>query len=197
MFEIFKTLRKLGTNVTSESFIKFEAPECSFYSNYCTNSSIEGGPITSIIDDNISTAWATTQNEDPTKQYVIMEFIQQPVYIHTLYFYSLCGPPMELIIQGSNDHNSWETIGIRDQPIPINAITAIPCFERKFYKYFKLNQTKNTGTNANKTFRFHIHQIEIYGLLGNMFRETSQQKMYILNSCMFFIMITMGSYKYY
>ena len=131
MFEIFKSFREFGFDVTSKSFINIVAPLEAVGSNYCMNSSIVGSSINALIDGNESTAWATNQKNNPTQQYVIMEFVKRPIYIDTLYFDSLCGPPEQLFIHGSDDNESWETIGIREQPIPENSTTPIHCFKKK------------------------------------------------------------------
>ena len=94
MFEIFKSFREFGFDVTSKSFINIVAPLETVGPNYCSNSSIVGSSINALIDGNESTAWATYQRDDPTQQYIVLEFLQQPIYVNTFYFYSLCSPPM-------------------------------------------------------------------------------------------------------
>ena len=191
MLEIFKTFRDFGFQVANDKFIKFYSPEPDLTIDYCKNESIVGVQADALIDGNESTAWATNQKNDPTQQYVIMEFVKRPIYIDTLYFDSLCGPPVQLFIHGSDDNESWETIGIREQPIPENSTTPIHCFKKKYYKYIKLNQTQNTYT-SDENYRFHIHHIEIYGTFGDIFQITCQQKTHIPRSLLFSILITLG-----
>ena len=94
----------------------------------------------------------------------MIQFVYAPVYIHTLYFYSLCAPPKDLKIEGSNDKKNWEVVQQYNNQIAIESITAIPCYKRKLFKYIKLSQTISQANN----YRFHIHHIEIYGTIGKL-----------------------------
>ena len=173
MFNIFETYRSFGFDVTQESFIKFEAPNPSIGSNFCEHTNINGVGATALIDGNKNTAWATDNKDDPQQQYVIMEFVQKPVYIKTFYFHSLCSPPKKLIIEGSNDqNNNWETVCEYNEPIKPDGITPIQCFKRKYFKYIKLYQT----INVDNLYRLHIHHIEIYGTFERIQLSTCHQK---------------------
>ena len=192
MINIFQTYRDFGFPVTSESFIKFESPAHNKDAAYCGNKSIYGSPPTALVDGNESTAYATLNTNDPSQQYIIMQFVQKPVYVNTLYFHSLCWPPSQLFIEGSNDHETWETIGVRNQEIPDNSVTPIHCFRRKHYTYIRLNQTRNTYQNAQKSYRLHIYHIDIYGTFGDLPRITCKYNVLLPKLFMFTIMLGVG-----
>ena len=164
MFNIFEHFRGVGLNVFNESLVKIESPDPTLPNDlFCEHNGIAGTAATALIDGNNHTAYANLDISEPN-QWVVIQFVYTPVYIHTLYFYSLCGPPKDLKIEGSNDNKKWEIIRHYNIPIADDSMTPIPCYKRKLFKYIKLSQTINQANN----YRFHIHHIEIYGTIGKL-----------------------------
>ena len=180
MFKIFETYRSYGFPVTSDSFIKLHSAAHFNGSRFCGNETINGAPNTAIINGNNSTAWANEETSSPDNQYVFMEFVHKPVYVNTFYFHSLCDPPEQLTIAGSDDQQTWEVIGTHDYPIDNYSVTAIPCFQRKFYKYIKVNQS----VNILNVSRLHIYNIDIYGTFEQEFQTCKHKKSFI-HFCLF------------
>ena len=160
MLQIFETLRLSNINFSDESFVRLEAPSPVLTNNFCVQQ-IKGSLPIAIIDGNNTNAYA---NEVRSKenQWILFEFINTFVYVHSLIFHSLCHPPQALLIQGSIDKQNWVTIGSRNSPIPNYTVSTIPCFKKKSFKYIKISQ--NVNTNGEN--RIHVEEIDIFGDLG-------------------------------
>ena len=164
MHNIFESFRNFGLLDQYESFFKFSAIEGLRGNYYCENH-VVGLDLPCVIDGNASTAYAeNVENNYEHEQKMVIQFLHSPVYINTLYYSTLCAPPKDLLIQGSNDNINWEVIANHNAPLQRNSKNVIKCYKKKHFSYIKLSQTKN----VDNFYRMHLVELEIYGTFGDI-----------------------------
>ena len=102
MLNIFEHLRSLNVNLTDESIIKFETEEVHVSSKYC-GKNITGGNPYYVVDGRNDTAWANEVSTDENSQYFIFNFLERKVSIQRYTISTLCNPPLQLYVEGSNN----------------------------------------------------------------------------------------------
>ena len=167
MHKIFEAFRNFGLLDQQENFFKFTAYEHLVTSGFCNhlNPPIIGKAVSCIIDGNKSTAYAeNVENDFAHEQQITIQFLHSPIFVNTLFYTTLCGPPKDLLIQGSNDNKSWETLAKQDSPLKSNSENAIQCHKKKHFSFIKMSQTMNSADY----YRMHIQELEIYGTFGDI-----------------------------
>ena len=142
MHKIFESFRNNGNFNQHENFFKFTAFEPASTSSFCYKN-IDGKPPSCIIDGNTSTAYAeNSDNSFQHEQQITVQFLYSPVYVHTLYYTALCGPPKDFLVEGSNDNKTWVTLAKQDSPLKEYSINAIKCHVKKTFSFIKMSQSK-------------------------------------------------------
>ena len=161
MFYFFDRFRQLGNDPYDTSLIRFYTPTPHSTNMYCMGN-YNGIDATALIDGKNETAYANNEYV-PEQQYAIIEFVKAPIYINRFYFHTLCNPPKDVTLEGSNDNQNWETIQVYNSPLPPYNVTTIPCNKLKLFKFIKISQSI---TADDQYYRIHIHHIEIFGSVG-------------------------------
>ena len=163
MLNIFQHLRSLKVNLTDESIIKFEAEEAFISSSYCGRN-IRGAHPYYVVDGQDDTAWANDLIDTIQRQYFIFNFLQRKVSIQRYSISTLCNPPLQLYVEGSNDKNSQWTI-LSHVPTALGEFStySFSVQNRNHYQYIRFRQTRSNTSN-----RFIIHNIELYGTFGSL-----------------------------
>ena len=188
MLNIFRHLRELKVDLTDETLFEFEAAK-HFTDVFCYNSSITGGPASVIADGNESTAWTTQAIHDPNVQNVTIDFKTRRVAIRNYTLETLCNPPIDLLIEGSNDKSYWSTLSKVSKPHESNALNTFYVKNRKSFRYIRISQTDSTAYDK----RLIIYNFEIYGTFGNLLVQTPQTMIRLPSSllcCYFFFYLT-------
>ena len=181
MHYIFKSFRELGLNHTNQSLIKFHGDDPLIGNGYCFSNNVRGSPLSSIIDGNNLTAYASYPDNKDVQE-ITVEFVLRPVYIKTLYYTSICGSPANLLIEGSNDNVNYIPIGRRNEPFKDQVTNQIDCFKKKHFKFIKMSQTQNKDGNK----RIHIQHLEILGTFDQIPNVTCRKLHF---HCSFLIMM--------
>ena len=165
---IFANFRKKNIDVSKNNLFQISSPDNGCTGTRYCNYYINSRPPYSIVDGNYSTAWASLEQNSQNNKYLDFAFFQHKVNIHAIAIQTLCGPPPEIKIQGSNNNGeTWEEVCHHNIRLPENDTTEILCLSSKYFSLFRLSQIGMSIRGNNlRTYRFHVHNIEMYGLLS-------------------------------
>ena len=181
MYNIFESFRNSGQFDQLENYFKFISPEPLICPYYCTLKNVYGSSVTSIIDGNKSTAYANLEFIQ-SFQYITIQFLKQPVYVHTLFITTLCYPPNDFLVEGSNDNKNWLVLARQDSPLKEYSINIIKCHVKKTFTFIRISQSKN----SLHEYRFLIYELEIYGSVGEVPCFTNRIKLFKRTLSLFF-----------
>ena len=158
MHNIFEEYRKQGYDQTK---IRIYAPLSHFTENYCLyNFKHRSDKPEFLIDGSNSTAWAN-QNINFDEQFFIIDFVKKKVLVASYTVLTLCNPPKEFIVEGSNDNSTWTVISKVDHPMKQDSTNTFNANTIKGYRYLKFSQTSNILSNTS--YRMHLSELEIFG----------------------------------
>ena len=161
---ILQSLRNKGITVYNENYIKINAPkewEKTGSIDFCYNSAITGGDGRVLFDGNINTAYATLDSSSPDFKNITIEFVKAPIDIYAYSIKTLCFTPQNLLIEGSNNGNSWNEIDHITSSMATNSIITNVCSKPGRYRIIRFTQIGKNIDNNN--YRLHLAEIELYG----------------------------------
>ena len=166
----FNPTSLFSVKVTSNNFLDRKTGFC--------KPEYSGGKADSIIDGNLSTCWGNDESESESDQEVIIDLGINKFALSTLVFSAVCGPPSVMQILGSNDNEYFTPICELINFTQRYVLTNHTCGDGETsYRIFKLQQI---GQNLNNQYRFHVSEIEFFGVL-NQFRVTCKQRNLFIN----------------
>ena len=130
---------------------------------FCEVNGVAGGPPNVVVDGSNKTAWASLDTTSENDKSILFDFYNKKLYVESFSCQTLCGPPKQVILEGSNDKGEkWFPFCKSNSSItfPFHSITTINCVIPSSYKMFRFRQI---GENAGENYRFHIHNLEFYG----------------------------------
>ena len=78
---------------------------------FCGYTQINGRPVSSIVSNDMSSAWATEDTNSPDNKYVEFLFSESKISVQGIALQTLCGPPNEIVFEGKKDDGlTWETV---------------------------------------------------------------------------------------
>ena len=177
---IFAGFRSKGINVSSNPYFSVFDPTSAVAGGYgyCEHNDIHADLVPVIVGNDMSAAWVNRESENPNNKYIDFRFLQSKVSVHGIAIQTLCGPPKQILFQGSNDEGStWETVCEKDTPFPTENIVEVICFHHKPFSLFRLSQIgKNTGGGTVSSYKFHIYKFEMYGTNLSSYLQTCIRK---------------------
>ena len=165
---IFADLRRKNYNLSDGSFVNITTPNQSLtweldkYNYFCHYENVIASPPYSVVDGLSTTAWAPYDDKSENDKYLIFDFYETKVYVHSFSLQTLCQSPNKVTLEGSIDKGaSWSPFCNSNVSFPEYNITNVECEFPNTFQMFKLTQI---GKNSNgKTYRFHIYNLEFYG----------------------------------
>ena len=164
---IFASLRKKQINLLDDSFVNISASH-DFWkketgSSYCGIESIIGGPPNVVVDGRNDTAYASLEKETKENRYITFDFKKNKVRIESFAIQTLCDPPKHLIVEGSFESSAkWYTILDITTPLEDMKVNSFQCSQPQTFTIIRFRQI---GPCSDNNYRFHAHNIEIYGKL--------------------------------
>jgi hypothetical protein len=153
---LFEKLRSLGIYANDTDYFNITSVQyLTTNGGYCRSDHISGTDAKGIFDGNELTAWASINENTNESKYVILEFIKAPLYVNGYKFKVLCGPPKELLIEGSIDGTTWFEVDNRNPHLSD--------YTSKTYKVNHPSIVKYLNFSVFNEGRFHIGEIELYG----------------------------------
>lgn len=156
----------------------------SYTGGYC-NQYLTAGPHSCIIDGSTTTSWA---NIDFYKEnmYIVIDLGINKFRISGITFSIPCHHAHTIIIEGSNDGTSYDFVcnktGFSD-----GKTSYFSCISKKSYRFFKLSQ--NYIENSPEVYRFHISEVELFGILNYRNACTCKCNRKNINSYIIFLIL--------
>ena len=139
MLNIFQHLRDLKVDLTDKDLFVFEAAT-HYDGGLCYDASTKGGPASVIVDGNAKTAWTSKAMHSSSAQKVIIDFKERRVAIRNYTLKTLCNPPIDLFIEGSNNKLSWTVLSYVPTTLKENAFNTFFVNNRKSFRYIRIRQ---------------------------------------------------------
>ena len=177
MFNIFEHYRFVGVDFNGDVSKYIETyQKLSLFGPEICNLDILGKTPLALFDGNSSTSW-TNSETDSNNTYFIVHFKENPIFIESFSFKTICDPPTELLISGSNDNSTWINIG-KAKNLSKLKFFSVKTKARRAYSFFKVH-----GSNAYG--RLILNSLEFFGSFGNpkansCKRWSQRSKLYIL-----------------
>ena len=162
---IFAEFRSKGIDVSSNNYFSVVFPFPYFTnSGFCEQSNIRGSEVSNIVSDDMTLAFASQDRDSPNNKYIDFFFNKSKISVQGIAIQTLCGPPKEIIFEGSTEKNStWETVCSKNTIFPSHDIIEIVCLNPKAFSHFRLKQIGMNDWGQSSSYRFHIYKFEIYG----------------------------------
>ena len=162
MLNIFQHLRDLNVDLKNESLIAFEYDEEYNFSSFCNGKTYIPGPPSNLIDGNNKTAWTNNNFDDENSQYFIIDFITRRITVRKFTLGTLCNPPTELFLEGSNTKESWTPLRHVNQTLAEFSLNTFSVSNLRRFRYLRFRQLSATTSYH----RFILTSIEIFGTFG-------------------------------
>ena len=157
--------------------ISVNSPRPYMGSGYCYK--LVGKEASGIIDGDFETAWANLYYDKQNTHFII-NLGNNSFTLHSFDFSTTCNPPKEVEILGSNDNQTFYHICNVSDMIKEYQVFHRDCNSNmRSYKIFKIQQ----HTAVNNDGRFHLSEIEFYGILNPIIKTIKYTPMhYYLHS---------------
>ena len=179
MFNIFQHLRNYNVDITNENLIDFEVKDTLEAQDYCSKS-IAGKYPYYAVDGNQNTAWTNKEQFNADAQYFIIDFIERKVALKSYTIETLCNPPLQLYLEGSNNKIQWILLSHITKPLKNYSLNTYFVNNYHSFRYLRFSQSK-----SEFDYRFIIRNIELFGTFGKLERKTCYNMIPLFKSNLF------------
>ena len=177
---LFEKFRSLGLYVNNSDFFSFSSVPYVTGPGFCGFADIYGTNSSGIFDGNRHTAWASYDYQSGPR-YFIVEFKNKPLFINGYKLATLGGPPDAILIEGSNDGNSWFEVDRRNTYVK-------ECSSKK-YRFNLPSKVRYLNFSMPNPGRFHIGGIELYGAFNQIMTcKNNIRKSFNIEICLMLIL---------
>ena len=171
---IFELIRKTGGNISK--FVNFSSIDYFNAGNGFCSLAVTASPASCLVDGTMSTAW---RNLNDVNNYFDIDFMTSRFMIQSFEIITICNPPENLIVKGSNDRTTWKELFNEDLSLQANVNYTINVNSISSYRFFRFTTKKSY---------IHLSKIELYGILNPYMKCTDSfmrsSRISMMNICL-------------
>ena len=187
---ILSHFRSKGLNIYNTKYFKITSPKyVSLNSGFCSVYGTRWRDGRAVFDGDLNTAFASEDLSSPENKNVSIEFLKRPIFINGYTIKTLCSPPKEIIVKGSNDGIHWSQIDHMKTALEEHKISSFVCDHPGSYRIIRFTQIGKCTDDIH--YRMHINEIEIHGYVIKNFTRHLKKRRLDLRNLLFIISLSL------